>query len=204
MQVWITEFMNSYGYWAIALLLAVENIFPPIPSEVILTFGGFMTTYGEMNIVGVVIFSTIGSLLGAILLYSLGSICSAERIEGWLHGRVGKILHLKPEDVQKAQKWFDKRGKMTVFFCRFIPIVRSLISIPAGMAKMHFITFLSLTALGSSIWNIVLVLLGSFAGSSWDIIAEYIGMYSQLALCVLVLLAIGFIIYFIKKNRKHS
>lgn len=200
MQAFIMEFMSSYGYWAIALLIAVENVFPPIPSEVILTFGGFMTTYSAMNIYGVILFSTLGSVAGALVLYGVGYCIRAERIEQWLHGRLGKILHLSPADVKKAQGWFDKRGKTTVFFCRFIPIVRSLISIPAGMAKMRFMSFLTLTTLGTSIWNIILVYLGSIAGNSWEHIAGYIGSYSKIALIVLLIGFAGGAFFLFKKK----
>lgn len=200
MQAWIIDLMGRFGYFAIAFLIAIENIFPPIPSEIILTFGGFMTTYTSMNVFLVIFFSTIGSVLGALVLYGVGRLVSIERIEKWLHGRLGRILHLKPEDVHKAQLWFDKRGKLTVFFCRFVPIIRSLISIPAGMSNMHLLPFLSLTTVGTLIWNSVLVSLGVFAGNSWESIASYIGVYSQIALIVLLVLGAIFAFVFVKKK----
>ncbi|MCR2023220.1 DedA family protein, partial [Blautia pseudococcoides] len=137
MSYWMMHIMDAYGYLGIALLILVENLFPPIPSEVILTFGGFMTTYTKMNIIGVVLSSTVGSVFGAILLYQIGHLVPQEKLESLLEGRVGKILHFKPEDVGSAMEWFDSKGNYTVLFCRFIPIVRSLISIPAGMAHMN-------------------------------------------------------------------
>ena len=136
MQDWIIQMMDQFGYWGIGGLIAIENIFPPIPSEVILTFGGFMTTYTSLNVWLVILAATLGSLVGAIILYGIGRIISPKRLEKILAGRLGKILRLKPEDIGKAEAWFQKRGKLTVFFCRFIPIVRSLISLPAGMAKI--------------------------------------------------------------------
>ena len=161
MSYWMMHIMDAYGYLGIALLILVENLFPPIPSEVILTFGGFMTTYTKMNIIGVVLSSTVGSVFGAILLYQIGHLVPREKLESLLEGRIGKILHFKPEDVGSAMEWFDSKGNYTVLFCRFIPIVRSLISIPAGMAHMNLGTFLSLTTIGSFIWNLVLVTLGA-------------------------------------------
>lgn len=145
MQEIIINIMNDFGYLGIALLIAIENIFPPIPSEVILTFGGFMTTYSNINIIGVIISSTIGSALGAIILYWVGRILSKERLEKIVDGKIGNMLHFKKQDIEKANKSFEKRGKFTVFFCRFVPIVRSLISIPAGMTKMKFTPFVLLT-----------------------------------------------------------
>ena len=141
MQEIIISIMNNWGYLGIALLIAVENIFPPIPSEVILTFGGFMTTYSNLKLIGIIISSTIGSVLGAIILYLIGRIINKERLEKIVEGKIGTILHFKKQDIEKANSWFEKRGKSTVFFCRFIPIVRSLISIPAGITKMKFFSF---------------------------------------------------------------
>ena len=194
----IIELMNRFGYFGVFLLIAIENIFPPIPSEVILTFGGFMTTFTSMTIPGVVLFSTLGSVVGAIVLYGLGRIFSAERLEKWLDSKLGRILHLKKEDVQKAERWFVKRGPYTVFFCRFIPIVRSLISIPAGMADMNFGVFVLLTTIGTSIWNVILVYLGALAGDSWEQIAGYIDSYSYVVLIVLVVVFLGGCVWFYK------
>ena len=142
MQEMIIEIMNNFGYLGVFLLIAIENVFPPIPSEVILLFGGFMTTFSDMNIVGVIIASTLGSILGAIVLYYIGKILNKERLKKIITSKPGKILRLKPEDIDKADNWFDTKGNKTVFFCRFVPIIRSLISIPAGMSEMTMKKFL--------------------------------------------------------------
>lgn len=204
MQTIIINIMNQFGYFGIALLIAIENIFPPIPSEVILTFGGFMTTFTNMKIWGVILSATIGSVSGALVLYALGRWLNPERLERWLDGRIGKILHLKKEDIQRAENWFNRRGKLTVFFCRFIPIVRSLISIPAGMARMNMGAFLLLTALGTAIWNVVLVYLGAFFGASWETAAGYMNTYSMVAAVIFAVLAVilGFLYY--KKRIKNK
>jgi membrane protein DedA with SNARE-associated domain len=200
MQNWIIQIMNQFGYAGIALLIAIENIFPPIPSEVILTFGGFMTTYTSMKIWGVILSATIGSVFGAILLYGVGRWLTPEKLERWLEGKWGKMLHFKKEDVSRAAKWFSKKGKPAVFFCRFIPIVRSLISIPAGIARMSMISFLILTTAGTCIWNIVLVYLGVFAGEGWQKIVGYIGAYSMITLIVICILVVITAIAFYKKR----
>ena len=137
--------MNDFGYLGIMFLIAIENIFPPIPSEVILTFGGFMTTYSELTILGIIIFSTIGAVIGALVLYLVGRILKKERLMALASGKVGKALRFKKEDIEKADKWFTEKGTKAVFFCRCIPIVRSLISIPAGMNGMKIPTFLLYT-----------------------------------------------------------
>lgn len=201
MQEFIISFMEQFGYLGVMLLIALENIFPPIPSEIILTFGGFMTTTTSLNIFLVILFATIGSVLGAILLYLLGRILNKDRLEKIIDGKIGKVLRLKKADIEKADYWFDHKGYYTVFFCRLIPVVRSLISIPAGMSEMPFLKFLVFTTFGSLIWNTVLIFLGSLAGNNWHKIVEFIGIYSKIIVLVLVLLIILGIVYFIKKKK---
>ena len=195
MQDVMISLIDQFGYLAIAFLIAIENIFPPIPSEVILTFGGFLTTYSKINIVGVIISATIGS---AIVLYGLGRILNKERLEKIVASKVGKVLRIKKKDIEKADHWFDTKGSYTVFFCRFVPIVRSLISIPAGMSEMPFVKFLVLTTIGTAIWNTVLVILGSIMGSSWTKIVDFMDAYSKIGLIVLVIAFIVACIVFYK------
>lgn len=208
MQDWIVELMNSFtdigyaGYVGIALLIAIENLFPPIPSEVILTLGGFMTTYSDLTIWGVILSATIGSVLGAILLYLVGTILSVERLGKILDGRIGRLLHFKKEDVMKACDWFNSKGKTTVLFCRCVPILRSLISIPAGMSKMKFSMFLLFTTIGSFVWNIVLVHLGVAAGASWEKILAGTGIYTKITVVILGLIALIVCYFFIKRILK--
>jgi membrane protein DedA with SNARE-associated domain len=201
MQDLIISSINQFGYIGILLLIAIENIFPPIPSEVILTFGGFMTTHTNISIIGVIIFSTIGSTLGALVLYGVGRLLTKERLENILDGKIGRTLHFKKEAVRKSEDWFIKRGNYTVFFCRFIPIIRSLISIPAGMTKMRLKTFIILTVAGTAIWNTILVFLGAAFGASWKKIAGYMDTYSTIALIVIcVVFIIACIVFYIKRN----
>ena len=135
MEVLIIEMVERFGYIGIILLIALENIFPPIPSEVILTFGGFLTTYTKLNVWGVILSATIGSVAGAIVLYIVGRCLTGERLMQLVDGKLGKRLHFNRDDVEYTLEWFAKKGNKAVFFCRCIPILRSLISIPAGMAK---------------------------------------------------------------------
>ena len=201
MEAIIIEIVNKFGYLGIILLIAIENIFPPIPSEVILTFGGFATIISEITVLGTVIAATIGSITGAILLYYIGRILNEERINKVIDSKLGRILGLKKDDIHKAFTWFDKRGKSAVFIGRFIPIVRSLVSIPAGMAKMAITPFLLLTTVGSLIWNTVLISLGRIAGASWARIAEYIGGYSDIIFGLFIIVFIlGILTSYIKKT----
>jgi len=196
----ILDILSQYGYLGIFLLILVENIFPPIPSEVILTFGGFLTTYTKMNVWLVILFSTLGSFLGAVLLYYLGRILTIERMNRLLGSRPARMLRLKREDVRKAEGWFLKHGGRAVFFCRFVPIVRSMISIPAGSARMRLRTFLPLTLLGTLIWNTVLVFLGRFMGDAWEVIEGYMNIYSKVALVAFGIIGAVIAVLFIKKR----
>ncbi len=202
MQEMIIEIMNNFGYLGVFLLIAIENVFPPIPSEVILLFGGFMTTFSDMNIVGVIIASTLGSILGAIILYYIGKILNKERLKKIITSKPGKILRLKPEDIDKADNWFDTKGNKTVFFCRFVPIIRSLISIPAGMSEMPMKKFLIYTTAGSLIWNAALTIAGSIVGENWTSIVDIMDQYSHIILVLLIIIFIVAVAVFYKKRKK--
>lgn len=204
MQEWIIEIMDKFGTIGIFLLITIENLFPPIPSEIILTFGGFMTTQSDITIWGVILSATIGSVVGAVILYGVGRLLSADRLAKILDGKIGKILRFKKEDVYKACDWFNKKGKKSVLFCRCVPIVRSLISIPAGMAKMEFGIFILFTLVGSFVWNIVLVYLGAFAGESWMKIVDSIDIYQTITLVVLGLIGIAAVIWYIRYRKKNK
>lgn len=203
MENWITEIMNSYGYMGIFLLIMLENIFPPIPSEVILTFGGFMTTTTNMGVLGVVVASTAGSVAGAVILYAIGMLINVNRLEK-IVDKWGHILRLTRKDIYKAQSWFDRYGVWTVFFCRFIPLIRSLISIPAGMARMNFWLFFLLTTVGTMIWNVVLIKVGAAVGSSWHDIVNYMNIYSNIAYAILAVLFIILVVIHVKKKTKKN
>ena len=184
MRELVLELMGEYGNLAVFLLILVENLFPPIPSEVILTFGGVMTVGTDMAPVGVILFSTAGSLAGAVILYSVGRFLPDEVFRKLLCGQIGHLLHFRLEDVDLAKGWFRERGRSAVFLCRLIPIVRSLISIPAGIARMQFVPFLVFTAAGSLLWNTVLVYAGRIAGDSWEKVSAAFGVYSDLFLMI--------------------
>lgn len=179
MQEFVVEVMNHFGYMGICFLITVENLFPPIPSEIILPFGGFMTTYTNMSVWGVIFFSTIGSTAGALILYRLGAFFTPQKLEGVLNTKVCKMLGFKKENVQRTIRWFDEKGKRAVLFGRCVPIIRSLVSIPAGMARMELSTFFIYTVIGSTMWNFLLVSLGAALGASWGVVQEWLSAYSH-------------------------
>ena len=206
MQELMISLMSKYGYLAVFSLVAIENIFPPIPSEVILLGGGFLTTTIGLNVVLMIIAATLGSLVGAIVLYYIGKIFNQERLKKIISGKIGKVLRLKEKDIEKADEWFDNKGNKTVFFCRFIPIVRSLISIPAGMSEMPIVKFLIYTTVGSLIWNSILIIIGNRVGDNWEEILGIFDKYSHIVAIILIIIFILFIIWFygFRKSKKAN
>lgn len=203
MQEFIINIMNSYGYLGVFLLILIENIFPPIPSEVILLFGGFMTTYTSLNVLGMTMSSTLGSVLGALILYKIGNFFNKETLKRLIHTRLGKLLRINNSDIDSSFNYFQTKGEKTIFFCRFIPLIRSLISLPAGINKMIITKFTIYTTLGSLIWNIVLITLGHIVGSNWKSILKIFDLYSTYAVVIIFIISIVLIIKFYKKKLKE-
>lgn len=193
--------MEQFGYFGVAFLILIENIFPPIPSEVILTFGGFMTTTTELNIPWMIVAATIGAVGGAAILYGVGTLLDVERLDKIID-KYGNILRITHADIHKADSWFDRYGFWTVFFCRFVPLIRSLISLPAGMANMNFGLFLLFTTIGTLIWNTVLIYLGAAVGSQWETIVHYMDIYSNIAYVIIAVIGIAVIIWYIRKRKQ--
>ncbi len=201
MQTTMIDIINNYGYLGVFLLILLENLFPPIPSEVVLLFGGAMTVGTAMSAPMVIFVATLGSLFGTTALYLLGRILKTQRLKKLFAGRFGKILRLKPEYVDRASGWFQRYQNRAVLICRCIPIMRSLISIPAGVNEMNVPLFLALTAIGSAIWNTVMVLLGVFLGSTWQTALPLINRYSAVVAAVFCLAFLAYVVYKIKNLR---
>ncbi|MGE5591038.1 MAG: DedA family protein [Bacillota bacterium] len=190
---WSTGVMQTFGYPGIVLVVLIENLFPPIPSEVVLPFAGFLTTYGGLTVPGVAAAATLGSTLGATALYWIGMWLGRERIYRTVQ-RFGRALTVSERDVLRAEDWFQRHGTWTVFFCRMIPVLRSLISIPAGLVRMRLSVFIVYTALGSLVWNLLLIGLGAALGAAWPAVTAWLAYYRNLVFVVVaaVLLTIGF------------
>lgn len=204
MQQFILHIIEQFGYFGVFFLILIENVFPPIPSEVILLFSGFFSSYTSLSVFYMILASTLGSFLGAIILYYIGKIFNKERLKKIVNGRLGKILFLKENDIDKADEWFDNKRNKSVFFCRFVPIVRSLISIPAGMSEMPMGKFIIYTICGSMIWNTVLICLGYRLGSNWEYVLTILDKYQMLVIVILVIIFGYVIIKFYRKKRKSK
>lgn len=184
---WILMVMDKLGLVGVALMMFLENVFPPIPSELIMPAAGFAAAIGELSLISVIIAGTIGSVLGALPLYYLGSRLDETRLIR-LTERYGKYLLITPKDIISAQAWFDRHGKTVVFFGRMIPAIRSLISIPAGMARMSLLPFLMLTAMGSMIWSALLAYAGFVLGANYKKVGIYIESVSHYVVLLMVLI----------------
>lgn len=204
MQQFILHIIEQFGYFGVFFLILIENVFPPIPSEVILLFSGFFSSYTSLSVFYMILASTLGSFLGAIILYYIGKIFNKERLKKIVNGRLGKILFLKENDIDKADEWFDNKGNKSVFFCRFVPIVRSLISIPAGMSEMPMGKFIIYTICGSMIWNTVLICLGYRLGSNWEYVLTILDKYQMVVIIILIIIFGYVIIKFYRKKRKSK
>lgn len=190
----ILTIMEKMGLLGIVLMMFAENVFPPIPSELIMPMAGFTASQGKMGLVVVIIAGTAGSVLGALPLYYFGTIFNQDRLLK-LTEKYGKYFLVKTDDVINAQQWFDKYGYWVIFFGRMIPAIRSLISIPAGMAKMPMLPFLILTTIGSAIWTTILAYAGYVLGVNYDKVERFISPISKVVV-VLVLLIGGIIAFF--------
>lgn len=197
MTKYITSVLESAGYFGIVFLMFLENIFPPIPSEFIMPLAGFMVTQGKLSFVGVVAAGVIGSLLGTLPFYYLGRRMDEERLKT-LADRHGRWLTVSREDIERAQKWFDRHGGLTVLFCRLIPGIRSVISIPAGINRMNFIAFMLYTAIGTAVWTGLLTYLGYFLKGNFEQVEEYLNPVSFFVLGAL------FLIYLVRVVRHKS
>ncbi len=173
MVEWITELLERLGYLGIALLMFLENVFPPIPSELIMPFAGFAASRGELNFFGVLIAGTVGSLAGALPWYWLGYKIGCKRLASWAD-KHGRWFTLSGEEMKQANAWFEKHCGKAVLFGRLVPAVRTLISVPAGIASMSLRRFITYSLVGTLMWNAVLTTLGFQLGENYSKVGEYL------------------------------
>ncbi|MFV2174539.1 DedA family protein [Actinomadura sp. LOL_016] len=195
---WATDLMEQMGAPGAGIAIALENLFPPLPSEIILPLAGFTASQGKMNLIAALIWTTVGSVVGALALYGIGAVIGRDRIRRL----VARLPLVKIEDLDRTEAWFAKHGAKAVFFGRMIPIFRSLISIPAGVERMPLSKFLLYTTLGSALWNTIFVMAGYGLGDQWHKVEEYVGIYSKGVLAVVAVALVAFIAFRVIKSRK--
>ena len=194
------SFISQFGYLAVFGLIFFENVFPPIPSELILPLSGFLVIQTSMQLPLVIVSATIGSVVGAFVLYGVGRLLSQDRLETFFDTKAMRLLGFKSDDVSKAIGWFDRRGQITVLLCRCIPVVRSLISIPAGTAKMNVMRFTLYTLVGSAVWNTVLCSLGYAAGGAWETVTAQVEGFSDIVKIVIIVIAVIVVAFWVVKR----
>ena len=185
MANWIIEFIGQQGYLGVALLMILENVFPPIPSELIMPFAGFVAARGDLNGIGVLLAGTVGSVLGTMPWYVAGRFLSVERLKAWA-GRHGRWLAMSPDDIDRAERWFRLRGERAVFLGRMVPAVRSVISAPAGIVGMGLPRFLVWSIAGSMLWVGALVALGYLLEDQYDRVAQWLDPVSKVIVGIAV------------------
>ncbi|MER6008559.1 DedA family protein [Nonomuraea angiospora] len=198
MTDWLVGLMETLGAPGAGLAIALENLFPPLPSEVILPLSGFTASRGEMDLLDVLVCTTLGSVIGALALYWVGALLGRERTLAI----AAKLPLVKTSDIEKTEAWFLRHGRKTVFFGRMIPIFRSLISVPAGVERMPLVPFTLLTTTGSLIWNTIFVMAGYLLGENWSLVEAYVGIGSKVVLALVVLALVVFVGVRLAERRK--
>lgn len=196
MGQWTEEVFRSLGYVGIALMMLIENLFPPIPSEIVLPLAGFLVGRGEIGFVPALVAATIGSVVGALMLYALGRWGGLPLVL-----RYGKILRITRADVERSEEWFARYGDWVVFFTRMVPLARSVVSVPAGMMRMPLLRFTLLTTAGTTIWNVILIGAGWALGSNWQVVERTAGAYSNVILVITLVASVALVVWW--WNRRY-
>lgn len=213
---WVQDVINQFGYFGVALLVVIENVFPPIPSEIVLPFAGFVAQLGasavnatadaaqsDTTVIGMMIAATVGSVVGALILYFVSAAIGPERLRGFVE-RFGKWFGVKSSDLVRAEEWFDRRSVAAVLVGRCVPLIRSIVSIPAGFRRMKLTSFVVLTAIGSAVWNIALIGAGAVLGDQWEQVGEYVGVFQWLVIVAVLVLLVRFVVSRLKKRRPQN
>ncbi|MDF3605296.1 DedA family protein [Paracoccus sp. DMF-8] len=182
---WVVSTIDGWGYPGVFFLMLAENVFPPIPSEIIMPLAGFLAGSGKLNLALTIIAGTIGAVLGTMMWYYIGMAIGEERLKRFA-AKHGRLLTLSPSDIDAAHVWFDRYGGYAVLIGRLIPTVRTLISVPAGLAKMPMWKFLLFTTIGTLVWTAFLTVAGLVLHSNYALIADYIDPFSKLVVVTVI------------------
>ena len=202
MTDWVTDVIDALGPAGVAFLVALENLFPPIPSEVVLPLAGFVAGRGDANVVVMVVAATIGSLIGALALYAIAALIGPDRFRVFVL-RFGKYFAVQPHEIDRAESWFDHHANRAVLICRCVPLIRSLVSIPAGFRRMPLAPFVVYTLIGSLVWNVLLVGAGYILGDRWEQVEDYVGIM-QLLVIVTIVGAVAWFLWTRVGRRRHA
>lgn len=193
------QVINQFGYVGLGVLMSLE-----VGSEAILPFAGYLTLVSDLTVLGVIVATTIGSIVGSVILYWVGYAFSLEVIIKIFDNKVGRFFHLNEKNLTSAEKWFEKYEYKAVFFGRLVPVLRAAISIPAGMTKMNFGHYLILTAIGNTIWNIALIFLGRSLGSAWEKVTIFADVTAKIILIIILLAIMATVLFYTVKSKRKG
>ena len=205
LATWVQDVINQFGYFGVALLVIIENVFPPIPSEIVLPFAGFVAQQGssaaqsDTSVIGMMIAATIGSVVGALILYFVSAAIGPDRLRAFVEN-FGKWFGVKSSDLVRAEAWFDRRSLLAVLVGRCVPLIRSIVSIPAGFRRMKLSSFVVLTAIGSAVWNIALIGAGAVLKDQWDVVGDYVGVFQWVVVAAIIVVLAKFVLSRIKRR----
>jgi membrane protein DedA with SNARE-associated domain len=193
LATWVQEIIERLGAIGVALLVILENVFPPIPSEIVLPFAGFVAQRGDGSVVVMIVAATVGAVVGALILYYVAAFIGPARLSAFIT-RFGRWFGVKPADLARAEQWFDRHAIAAVLLGRCVPLIRSVVSVPAGFRRMPLVSFVVYTALGSAVWNTALIGAGAALGNQWENVEPYVAILQWAVIVVIVLLLVSFIV----------
>ncbi len=200
LAAWVQDVIEQLGALGVALLVILENVFPPIPSEIVLPFAGFVAQRGDGSVSVMILAATVGAVIGALVLYAIAALIGQVRLAAFIE-RFGRWFGVKPTDLARAEAWFDRHAVAAVLLGRCVPLIRSVVSIPAGFRRMRLVPFIVYTAMGSAVWNTALVGAGAVLGNQWDKVEPYVAVLQDVVIAVIVLFVVRFAL---KKLRNRT
>ena len=200
LATWVQDVIEQLGYLGVALLVVLENVFPPIPSEIVLPFAGFVAQRGSDSVVLMILAATVGSVIGALIMYWIAAVIGDERLNAFTR-KFGKWVQIREADLTRAEEWFDRHAVSAVLVGRCVPLIRSVVSIPAGFRRMKLIPYITYTFLGSLVWNIALVGAGAILGENWERVEPVVAAFQWIVI-VLVVAAVARLAYTFFRRRR--
>ena len=197
---WVQDVIEQLGYLGVALLVVLENVFPPIPSEIVLPFAGFVAQQGSDSVVLMILAATVGSVIGALIMYWIAAVIGDKRLHAFTR-RFGKWVQIREADLTRAEEWFDRHAMSAVLVGRCVPLIRSVVSIPAGFRRMKLIPYISYTFLGSLVWNIALVGAGAVLGENWERVEPVVATFQWIVI-VVILAGLARLAYVVVQRRR--
>jgi membrane protein DedA with SNARE-associated domain len=192
LATWVQDIIERLGAVGVALLVILENVFPPIPSEIVLPFAGFVAQRGDGSVVVMIVAATVGAVIGALILYYVAALIGPVRL-GVFIAKFGKWFGVKPADLIRAEQWFDRHAVAAVLLGRCVPLIRSVVSVPAGFRRMPLVPFIAYTALGSAVWNTALIGAGAVLGNQWENVEPYVAILQWLVLAAIAVFLTWFV-----------